>query len=86
MHEHEPMYACILAFNVKLDKDAKTLAEKENVQIFSVCFFFCFLFCSVLFCFVFVFFNFFFFQILFISLSFFLTSPPPPTRPKLSIT
>jgi translation initiation factor 5B len=35
MHEHEPMYACILGFNVKVDRDAQLLADKENVTIFT---------------------------------------------------
>lgn len=34
MLEHDPMYAVILAFDVKVDKDAQELADKEGVKIF----------------------------------------------------
>jgi len=35
MLEHDPMYAAILAFDVKVEKDAQELADKEGVKIFS---------------------------------------------------
>ncbi|XP_068213213.1 eukaryotic translation initiation factor 5B-like [Palaemon carinicauda] len=35
MLEHDPMYAVILAFDVKVEKDAQDLADKEGVKIFS---------------------------------------------------
>ncbi|XP_045128994.1 eukaryotic translation initiation factor 5B-like [Portunus trituberculatus] len=35
MLEHDPMYAVILAFDVKVEKDAQELADKEGVKIFS---------------------------------------------------
>nr|XP_027230928.1 eukaryotic translation initiation factor 5B-like [Penaeus vannamei] len=34
MLEHDPMYAVILAFDVKVEKDAQELADKEGVKIF----------------------------------------------------
>jgi translation initiation factor 5B len=33
--EHDPMYACILGFDVKVDKDAQLLADREGVTIFT---------------------------------------------------
>jgi len=35
MHEHDSKYAVILAFDVKVEKDAQELADKERVSIFS---------------------------------------------------
>jgi len=35
MLEHNPMYAAILAFDVKVERDAQELADKEGVKIFS---------------------------------------------------
>lgn len=35
MLEHDPMYAAILAFDVKVERDAQELADKEGVKIFS---------------------------------------------------
>ncbi|XP_076067852.1 eukaryotic translation initiation factor 5B [Oratosquilla oratoria] len=35
MLEHDPMYAVILAFDVKVERDAQELADKEGVRIFS---------------------------------------------------
>uniref|UniRef100_A0A0N4ZXB6 Eukaryotic translation initiation factor 5B n=1 Tax=Parastrongyloides trichosuri TaxID=131310 RepID=A0A0N4ZXB6_PARTI len=34
MLEHNPEYACILAFDVKIERDAQIFADKENVKIF----------------------------------------------------
>ncbi len=34
MLEHDPQYAVILAFDVKIEKDAQELADKEGVRIF----------------------------------------------------
>uniref|UniRef100_A0A0K0E7M5 Eukaryotic translation initiation factor 5B n=1 Tax=Strongyloides stercoralis TaxID=6248 RepID=A0A0K0E7M5_STRER len=34
MLEHNPEYACILAFDVKVERDAQLFADKENVKIF----------------------------------------------------
>ncbi|XP_047126991.1 eukaryotic translation initiation factor 5B isoform X1 [Hydra vulgaris] len=35
MLEHEPMYAVILAFDVKIEKDVQEFADREGVRIFS---------------------------------------------------
>uniref|UniRef100_A0A0K0FHC9 Eukaryotic translation initiation factor 5B n=1 Tax=Strongyloides venezuelensis TaxID=75913 RepID=A0A0K0FHC9_STRVS len=34
MLEHNPEFACILAFDVKIERDAQIFADKENVKIF----------------------------------------------------
>ncbi|CEF64613.1 Eukaryotic translation initiation factor 5B [Strongyloides ratti] len=34
MLEHNPEFACILAFDVKVERDAQLFADKENVKIF----------------------------------------------------
>ena len=36
MLEHEPKYTIILAFDVKVEKDAQEMADKEGVKIFQV--------------------------------------------------
>jgi len=33
--EHEPMYAVILAFDVKIERDAQEYADKEGIRVFS---------------------------------------------------
>lgn len=35
MLEHEPMYAVVLAFDVKIERDAQEYADKEGIKIFS---------------------------------------------------
>jgi len=35
MLEHEPMYAVVLAFDVKIERDAQEFADREGVRIFS---------------------------------------------------
>ncbi|KAK0417341.1 hypothetical protein QR680_012953 [Steinernema hermaphroditum] len=34
MHEHKEEYACILAFDVRVEREAQIFADKENVRIF----------------------------------------------------
>jgi len=34
MLEHNPEFACILAFDVPVDKDVQLLADREGVRIF----------------------------------------------------
>ena len=36
MLEHEPKYTIILAFDVKIERDAQELADREGVKIFQV--------------------------------------------------
>ena len=36
MLEHEPKYTIILAFDVKVERDAQEMADKEGVKIFQV--------------------------------------------------